>query len=226
VARLPQSLSNAPVGRTRLSREALSAHQRERILSAATKVFAKRGFQAATVENIVAAARIGVGSFYTHFDNKGECLLAICERTSAEVHSRIAAAVPADGDWAERTLAGLHALLRFAADKPLDARVVLVEAQTGGPEALGAYGQVIEEVADFLRAGREIVDLDPEPPPSFEEATASGLAWLMQGRLVRGELGEVDLLFAEMAEVALEPYLGTKQTKARIRGFAAPGAAS
>lgn len=217
---LPRSLSKAPVGRTRLSREALSEHQRERILDAATEVFAKRGFPATTVENIVAAAGIGVGGFYAHFDGKAECLLAVCERISRDVHAQVSAAVPAEGDWGERMLAGLHAFLGFIASQPLAARVVLLEAQTGGPETLARHGEALEEVASFLRQGRAAAKLDPEPPQSFEEATASGLAWLLQGRLVRGEVDDVDLLFAEVAEVALEPYLGAKQTKARLRTFA------
>lgn len=225
MAQLPQSLSKAPVGRTRLSREALTEHQRERLLTTATEVFAKRGFTATTVDNIVAAANIGVGSFYAHFDGKAECLLAVCERISGEVHAQVAASVPAGADWADQALAGLHAFLTFVAAEPLSARVVLIEAQTGGPEALARYGEVLEELAAFLRAGRAAAKLDPAPPPSFEEAAASGLAWLLQGRLVRGEVDDVDLLFEEMAEVALGPYLGAKQTKARIRAFA-PDAAS
>jgi AcrR family transcriptional regulator len=226
MAQLPQFLAKAPVGRTRLSREALGELQRERILTAAIEIFAKRGFQAATVENIVAAAKIGVGSFYAHFDNKGECLLAACEKISAEAHSQIAAALPAAGDWADRVLVGLHAFLTFVAGQPLAARVVLIEAQTGGPEPLRRYGETIEEVARVLRGGRAVAKLDPEPPPSFEEATASGLAWLVQARLIRGEVDDVNSLVAEMAAVALEPYLGPTGTKAKIRGFAAQVAAN
>ncbi|MFL5873390.1 MAG: TetR/AcrR family transcriptional regulator [Solirubrobacterales bacterium] len=222
MAQLPQSLSKAPVGRTRLSREALTEHQRERILTHATEVFAKRGFTATTVDNIVAAANIGVGSFYAHFEGKGECLLAVCDRISREVHAQISAAMPADGDWAERALAGLHAFLAFTAAEPLAARVILIEAQTGGPEALAHYGEELERLAGFLREGRAAAKLDPKTPASFEEAAASGLAWLLQGRLVRGEADDVDSLFEEMAEVALEPYLGAQQSKARIRAFRSP----
>jgi AcrR family transcriptional regulator len=217
VARLPQYLTKAPVGRTRLSREALGEHQRERIVAAATEVFAKRGFQAATVDNVVSAAKVGVGSFYAQFDGKDDCLAAVCDTISAEVHGRIAAALRADSDWGERACQGLYALLYFVAEEPLAARVILLEAQTGGPEPLRRYGEMIDEIAAFLRQGRAVGELDPEPPPSFEEATASGLVWLLQGRVVRGETSNVEALFAEMAEVALEPYLGAKQTKARIR---------
>ncbi len=226
MARLPQYLAKAPVGRTRLSREVLGEHQRDRIVAAATEVFAKRGFQASTVDNIVSAAKIGVGSFYAQFDGKDDCLAAVCESISAEVHVRIAAALHPQSDWGERTCEGLYALLRFVAERPLAARVILLEAQTGGPEALRRYGEMIDEIAAFLRKGRAVGQLDPEPPESFEEATASGLVWLLQGRVVRGETTEVevDALFAEMAEVALEPYLGAKQTKARIRSHLAASA--
>jgi AcrR family transcriptional regulator len=217
VARLPQPLAKAPVGRTRLSREALSEHQRERILVAATEVFAKRGYQASTVDNIVAAAEIGVGSFYAHFEGKEDCLMQVCDKIALEVHMRITTAVGEGGSWAERGCNGLHALLRYVAANPMAARVALLEVQTGGPEPVRRYSETIDEIATFLHQGRAAAGLDPQPPPSFEEAVASGLFWLLQERLVRGEINDVESLFAEMAEVALEPYLGARETKREIK---------
>jgi AcrR family transcriptional regulator len=217
VARLPQALQNAPVGQTRVSREELSERQLERILAAATEVFAKRGFQDSTVDNIVATAEVGVGSFYAHFDGKDECLDYVCRRIGAEAPAAIAAGLGDGGSWAERLCDGLHALLAFVAANPLAARVVLLEAQTGGPKVLGRYGAMIDEVVGLLRLGREASTLDRQWPPAFEEATAGGLVWLLQERLVRGELAEVDSLFGELAEVALEPYLGTTAARRQIK---------
>jgi AcrR family transcriptional regulator len=216
MARLPQALQSAPVGQTRVSREELSERQLERILAAATEVFAKRGFQDSTVDNIVAAAEVGVGSFYAHFDGKDDCLAHICRRIGGEAHSAITAGLGEGGTWAERLCGGLHALLAFAAANPLAARVVLLEAQTGGPKVLARYGAMIDEVADFLRLGRRASPLARQWPPAFEEATASGLVWLLQERLVRSELADVDSLFAEFAEVALEPYLGSAAARREI----------
>lgn len=217
MARLPEALQSAPVGRTRVSREELGERQRTRIIEAATQVFAKRGFQDSTVDNIVATAEIGVGSFYAHFEGKDDCLARVCGHIGAEVHAEIDAAVSDDGDWVTRLCDGLLATLRYGAQRPLAARVILLEAQTGGPEALRRYGAMIDEVAAFLGKGRTVSKLDPEPPASFEEATACGLAWLLQSRLVRGEIADVDGLFAEMAAVALEPYLGPNDTKREIK---------
>jgi AcrR family transcriptional regulator len=216
VARLPQALKGAPVGQTRLSREELGERQLRRILDAATQVFAKRGYQDSTVDNVVAAAGVGVGSFYAHFDGKEACLDRVCERIAEEANAALGAAFVADSGWAERFCDGLQGLLAFAAANPLSARVVLLEAQTGGPTVLARYGAMIDAIAEFLRGGRAVSTLERQWPPAFEEATASGLCWLLQGRLVRGEQDDARALFSEMAEIALEPYLGATTTKRTI----------
>jgi len=226
VARLPQALQGTPVGQTRLSREELGELQLGRILDAATQVFAKRGYQDSTVDNIVATAGIGVGSFYAHFDGKEACLDRVCQRISEEAHAALAASIGDGGSWDQRLCDGLRGLLCFAAANPLSARVVLLEAQTGGDGAPARYGEMIDAIADFLRRGREVSTSKREWPPALEEATASGLCWLLQSRLVRGELDDVDALFSEMAEIALEPYLGAAATKRSIAAALARAARS
>jgi AcrR family transcriptional regulator len=219
MARLPQRLAKAPVGRRRLSRKELEDHQRRRIVEAASGVFAKRGYQAATIENIVSAAKIGVGSFYAHFDGKEECLLAAYEEIVAEARRRIEATMPASGGWPRRALCALHELLALIAAEPLKARLALVEIQTGGPVALGRYGETLESVIEALRGGRSVVAVSPAPPETQEAAIANGLAWLLARRLVRGEGKEVPRLFEEMAALVLDPYLGSADAKREIAAF-------
>jgi AcrR family transcriptional regulator len=54
-----------------------SARTRERILQAATEVFARRGFHGARVADIADSAGIAYGLVYHHFRNKDEILAAI-----------------------------------------------------------------------------------------------------------------------------------------------------
>ena len=54
-----------------------SARTRERILQAATEVFARRGFHGARVADIAELAGIAYGLVYHHFRNKDEILAAI-----------------------------------------------------------------------------------------------------------------------------------------------------
>jgi len=60
---------------------------KRRILSAALDVFAERGYNAATVEDVVAAAGVARATFYLHFKNKME----VVECLTAEVHPGVVA---------------------------------------------------------------------------------------------------------------------------------------
>jgi AcrR family transcriptional regulator len=53
--------------------------RRAQILDVAKGVFTRRGYHAASVADICAAARIGRGTLYQYFDNKRAVLLAILE---------------------------------------------------------------------------------------------------------------------------------------------------
>jgi AcrR family transcriptional regulator len=64
----------------------------QRILDAATEVFAARGFTAATMADIVDHSGASIGSIYHHFGGKRELFLAIFERLTADIDTYIDAA--------------------------------------------------------------------------------------------------------------------------------------
>jgi AcrR family transcriptional regulator len=206
MASLPEHLKRAPVGKERISREVLEAHQRDRVLRAAAEVFAGRGYSSTTVDHLVAAAQIGVGSFYSLFSGKEDCFLQLFDRIVADAKERIGAAVPEGADWAGRVSAGLGEVLELVAEEPSRARVVIVEAQTAGRAAEARYARLAEEVAEVLREGRLIDAPAPELPASFEDATVAGLAWLLDQLLVAGEPADAELLLPEMETIGIEPY--------------------
>ena len=61
------------------------AARRNQILDAAAKVFAEKGFHAATIKNIATEAGIAHGSIYTYFENKTALLLGIFDRMKASI---------------------------------------------------------------------------------------------------------------------------------------------
>lgn len=209
---LPEHLSAKPAGRHRLSREVLAEHQRERILDAATEVFAKRGYQGTTIDNVVAAARIGVGSFYELFANKSDCFVQVYERIVADTSERIAVAIPAEAEWPEQACAALRALLEQIEAEPLRARVALVEVQTAGPAALARYEETIDSVIPLLARGREASPVASELPQRLEEAIVGGLAWLLQQRVLLGEFEGVEAHLSDLLEIVVEPYVGEAVT--------------
>jgi AcrR family transcriptional regulator len=61
----------------RLNREEKRAQTRERLLEAAERVFARRGFQGSSVEEISAEAGYTRGAFYSNFSSKGEVFIEL-----------------------------------------------------------------------------------------------------------------------------------------------------
>ncbi len=196
------------MGRQKLDRRVMEEHQRSRILEAGVEVFAAKGYPAATVDDVVAAAGIGVGSFYAHFGGKEECLLAAYEKIAAEAEAAVLQAAAAGRNWTAQVCLGLKAFLGWIAKDASRARIVLVEIQTGGARALDSYQRTLDLAAAFLELGRQEGDPPKRLPDSFERTTANGAAWLLQNRLSRGEGEKVEHLFAELAQMILEPYLG------------------
>lgn len=74
----------------RLTREQSKDQTRERLFEAAHATFIEKGYVAATVEDITAAAGFTRGAFYSNFGSKGELLLELLHRDheamQAELH--------------------------------------------------------------------------------------------------------------------------------------------
>jgi AcrR family transcriptional regulator len=63
----------------RLTREERRARTRDDLLAAATRVFARRGYRAATLEEVAAEAGLTTGAVYSNFSGKHDLFLAALE---------------------------------------------------------------------------------------------------------------------------------------------------
>jgi len=69
--------------RNRISRKESQLQTREHLLDAALEVFSRRGYYAATVDEIAAEAGYSKGAVYSNFSNKEELFLALIDRRFA-----------------------------------------------------------------------------------------------------------------------------------------------
>lgn len=83
-------------------RWAKSDSTQQRILDAATEVFAARGFTAATMADIVDHSGASIGSIYHHFGGKKELFMAIFERLAADIDRHVNAAAETAGELNDR----------------------------------------------------------------------------------------------------------------------------
>jgi AcrR family transcriptional regulator len=64
----------------RLSRQERKSQTRERLIDAAATVFAQRGFETASLDEVAAAAGYTKGAVYSNFASKTDLLIALIER--------------------------------------------------------------------------------------------------------------------------------------------------
>src|SRR2546422_3687368 len=68
-----------PRGRHKLSRRAVGASQRDRLIQAMLRCVAADGYVATTVPKVAAVARVSPNTFYKFFADKADCFLALCD---------------------------------------------------------------------------------------------------------------------------------------------------
>ena len=143
-----------PRGTHGLDRDVVEASQRTRLLEAVGRAVAERGYAGATIDDVVRRAGVSKKTFYEHFADKEDCFLAAYEAASEELLARVREAHAGDGDWLERTRAGIVAYLRWLAADPALARVYLVEVAAAGPRALELREALRDRYAELIRERR------------------------------------------------------------------------
>jgi TetR/AcrR family fatty acid metabolism transcriptional regulator len=144
--------------------------KRERILEAATVVFARCGYHGARVSDIAAEADIAYGLVYHYFRNKDEILETIFEERWNAFLAVVDGIVAGPGRAADK-LHALAGLILFAYRRRPDwVKVLVFEIQRSSrfsePEQIRAVGRLLQGVTVVVRSGQESGelrrDLDPE----------------------------------------------------------------
>jgi AcrR family transcriptional regulator len=127
--------------------------QRQRLLQAAAEEFAGRGYAHTSSESISRRAGMSKATFYEHFDNKQDCMLALFDRAAEVVGGAMAeAARGAGGGALDRMRAGTRAFLVAVAGHPEYAQTLLIESIGAGPEAARRRDRIVQGFADLLDA--------------------------------------------------------------------------
>jgi AcrR family transcriptional regulator len=208
VTLLTRAEGRFPAGVRTLSADLVKAIQRERLLAAMTGAVTASGYNTLTVQSVLVRAGISRPTFYEQFVDKEDCFLAAFDAAAAQMRTRVEAAVAEAGpDWRDRLRSGIAALLRFIADEPEAARVVIVEARASSPAGLRRRDELLDHFAACIDAlVRE--DLD-EPPSAIAAAgVVGGVESVLYTRLQKGEADDLEALLPSLMYFAVLAYAG------------------
>jgi AcrR family transcriptional regulator len=131
--------------------------QRARLFAAAAAVFARAGYAEASAEAVAREAGMSKATFYEHFDNKEDCLIALFDAAIEEVlaEMRVAASSHAAAEPIDRVRATVRAFLGALAGFPDQAQTLLVEVVGAGPRAMERRDQALDQVATYIHENFE-----------------------------------------------------------------------
>jgi AcrR family transcriptional regulator len=180
----------------------------ERLLRATAEAVAEKGYPHTKVADIAAHASASHRTFYQHFSNKEEAMLAALDRGSALMLAAILPAFRRAPDWPSSVRGSLGALLAFGAEEPDFTRLGAVEIYSAGRRALEQRDEVMKGLEALLAPGYELA---PQTPPIAAEAIGGAIYSLLYDQ-VRASGPESLVEVAPLATyIALVPFIGAEE---------------
>jgi AcrR family transcriptional regulator len=190
-----------PRGRHKLDPEEVRESQRRRISRAMLEVMAEHGYQAATVSQVVRAARVSRNAFYEFFDDKTDCFLTV----SAELTDELLAVVVASADpadWTDSVRRGTAAYLEWWQRHAAFARAYFTGFAELWARAVAQRHAAYEPfVAMFAELGRLARVQQPELgplPPIVPRALVFAITELVSDEIRAGRADELPELGGQL----------------------------
>ena len=210
-----------PRGRHRLPPEVVSRSQRERLLEAAVRAVAAKGYAAVTIGDLTKDAGVSRTTFYELFEDKEACFLAAYDKAVEVLVRRVTRAYEAEAEWPERATAGLAALLEALAEEPALARLALVDIGSAGPAAQRRYRAAIQRLTPLFEDGRDYALGGRGLPANTSRMAIGGVTGLIADELVAGHAERLPQLLPDLLFALLVPYIGPGAATEEMRKAAA-----
>ncbi len=167
------------------------SERRSQILAHAKDVFARRGYHACTVDDIVGSAGVARGTFYLYFEDKRAVFSELVDRFLTRMNMvmlRIETDNPSRS-VTEQTLSNILRLLElFLSDRAMT-KLLLTDAVGLDPESTRKLHSVYDEIVNFfessLREGQQLGIVAEGDPRIMAHLTIGALKELLLQVVVR-----------------------------------------
>ncbi|MFN2190179.1 MAG: TetR/AcrR family transcriptional regulator [Candidatus Promineifilaceae bacterium] len=134
--------------RTRKKKDA----KRSAMMQAAVRVFAEKGYHAATIRDIVQAADVAVGTFYFYFPDKETLFVYLYEETADFLSRTIDQALRGRATLPMKVQAAVQAYINIAVYEPAVVHMLLVGGVGAVPSLLDQRNRFRESLVDIWQS--------------------------------------------------------------------------
>lgn len=192
--------------------------RREQLIEVARAVFAERGYEASSIEEIAQRAKVSKPVVYEHFGGKEGLYAVVVDREMSTLLDRIISSLTENRSRIRVELAAL-ALLTYVEERTDGFRILVRDQRVGAAdgtyssllnEAIGQVGHIL--AGDFDRRG-----LDPELAPLYAQAlvgmVSTTATWWLDAREPAKEVVAahlVNLCWNGLTNLESDPHLGSQ----------------
>jgi AcrR family transcriptional regulator len=196
--------------------------RRAQLVDVGRSVFAARGFEAATVEEIAAKAGVSKPVVYEHFGGKEGLYAVVVDREMSALLERVTAALEKPGPTRTLVEQAALALLDYVEASTDGFRILVRDSPPG--QSTGSFASLIGDIATRVEAllAREFSRrrLDPKTAPMYAQmlvgmVALTGQWWLEHRRFAKAEVAAhmVNLAWNGLAAMEPKPRLRTTSTR-------------
>ena len=158
------------------------ARTRQRILDAATRLFAARGFEATSIEQVMDECGLTRGGFYAHFKSKAH----LYEEAVRDGHLAKLASTPVDAsnDWLR------HVFAACSGDAPMssDWAFLATDVASVQPQIRESYLRAVDTMTAKLAE-----HLQPRSPDASDDVPLAAAAMLIGGMAIASSIDSTEV---------------------------------
>jgi AcrR family transcriptional regulator len=193
--------------------------RREQLIDVGRKLFADKGFEGTTVEEIASKAGVSKPVVYEHFGGKEGLYAVVVDREIAALLGAITGALSAEAGSRETLERAALALLDYIEGSTDGFRILVRDSPPG--QSTGSFASLISDVASqvehILAAEFKRRKLDPKTAPLYAQmlvgmVALTGQWWLDSRRMKKADVAAhlVNLAWNGLAGLEKKPGLLTK----------------
>jgi len=203
---LPRRL---PPGRHGIPAGLVIEHQRLRLLAAMADALGAHGYSNVTTTHVSQLANVSTSTFYKHFGNLWDCLLAAYVAAADRLCMEIEAACEREerteaDEGPDRLEAGITAALDFFAAQPQLGQLLCAQAPREASALCAARRLLVSRLAAMLRRGRGSEETGSGPAGLDERLIDASLAFV-HTRICAGEAAGLPELGPELVAILDRP---------------------
>ena len=176
--------------------------KRTAMMQAAVRVFAEKGYHAATVRDVVSAADVAIGTFYFYFPDKETLFVHLYEETADFLLQAIQQAINSRATFPQQVQAGIQAYVNIAIYEPAVVQLLLVGGVGAVPSLVAKRAEFRERLIDAWQRPLETAEDQSLILPQNSRRTAEAFA---------GAFDEVVLNLLDQPDSEIEAATAVKE---------------